>query len=88
MLGTVLPLERATSITTWKRHVAAIGARLDREAHERVATAPALNEFGLPKRNPLQAIGIDGGYVKASDAPTLPPGGMVRERPSLLRLPR
>jgi hypothetical protein len=53
MLGTVLPLERATSITTWKRHVAAIGERLDREAHERVATVPALNEFGFPKRNPL-----------------------------------
>jgi hypothetical protein len=39
MLGTVLPLERATSITTWKRHVASIGVRLDREAHERVASA-------------------------------------------------
>jgi hypothetical protein len=60
MLGTVLPLERATSITTWKRHVAGIGARLDREAHEHVATVPALNEFGLPKRNPVQAVGIDG----------------------------
>jgi hypothetical protein len=70
MLGTVLPLERATSIITWKRHVAGIGVRLDHEAHERVATAPALNEFGLPKRNPLQAIGIDGGYVKASNAPS------------------
>ena len=69
MLGTVLPLERATSITTWKRHVASIGVRLDREAHERVATAPTLNEFGLPKRNPLQAVG-DGGYVKASNAPS------------------
>jgi len=68
MLGSVLPLERATSITTWKRHVANIGVRLDREAHERVATAPALNEFGLPKRNPIQAVGFDGGYVKASDA--------------------
>jgi hypothetical protein len=68
MLGAVLPLERATSITTWKRHVGAIGARLDREAHEHLAAAPALNEFGLPKRNPLQAVGIDGGYVKASDA--------------------
>jgi len=70
LLGTVLPLEHATSITTWKRHVGAIGARLDQEAHERIATAPALNEFGLPKRNPLQAVGIDGGYVKASDAPS------------------
>jgi hypothetical protein len=70
MLGTVLPLERATSITTWKRHVASIGARLDREAHERIVAAPVLNEFGLPKRNPLQAIGIDGGYVKAADAPS------------------
>jgi hypothetical protein len=70
MLGTVLPLERATSITTWKRHVASIGVHLDREAHERLASTPALNEFGLPKRNPLQAIGIDGGYVKASKAPS------------------
>jgi hypothetical protein len=70
MLGTVLPLERATSITTWKRHVGGIGIRLDREAHERVASAQALNEFGLPKRNPLQAVGIDGGYVKASNAPS------------------
>jgi hypothetical protein len=70
MLGTVLPLERATTITTWKRHVASIGVRLDREAHERVETALALNEFRLPKRNPLQAIGIDGGYVKAADAPS------------------
>ena len=40
------------------------------EAHERVAPAPTLNEFGLPKRNPVQAVGIDGGYVKASDAPS------------------
>src|SRR5271155_3148118 len=70
MLGTVLPLERATSVTTWKRHVATLGARLDREAHERIVAAPVLNEFGLPKRNPLQAIGIDGGYVKAADAPS------------------
>jgi hypothetical protein len=70
MLGTVLPLEHVTSITTWKRHVASIGVRLDREAHERVATAAALNEFGLPKRNPVQAVGIDGGYVKASNAPS------------------
>jgi hypothetical protein len=70
MLGTVLPLERATSITTWKRHVASIGGRLDREAHERVASAPALNEFGLPKRNLVQAVGIDGAYVKASDEPS------------------
>src|ERR1700733_12270487 len=72
MLGTVLPLERATSITTWKRHVASIGVRLDREAHERVATAPTLNEFGLPKRNPVQAVGIDveltrfGGHLMVS----------------------
>jgi hypothetical protein len=70
MLGTVLPLERATSITTWKRHVASLGVRLDREAHERIVAAPALNEFGLPTRNPLRAIGIDGGYVKAADAPS------------------
>jgi hypothetical protein len=70
MLSTVLPLEHATSITTWKRHVATLGARLDREAHERIVAAPVLNEFCLPKRNPLRAIGIDGGYVKAADAPS------------------
>ena len=70
MLGTVLPLERSTSITTWKRHVGSIGVRLDREAHEHVASAQALNEFRLPKRNPLRAVGIDGGYVKASNAPS------------------
>jgi hypothetical protein len=70
MLGAVLPLEHATSITTWKRHVGTIGARLDREAHEHIASSSSLNEFGLPKRNPLQAVGIDGGYVKASDAPS------------------
>ena len=44
-----------------------MGARLDREAPDHLAAVPALNEFGLPKRNPLQAVGIDGGYVKASD---------------------
>src|ERR1017187_2339523 len=70
ILATVLPLERATSITRWRRHVGTMGARLDREAHERIAAVPALNDFGLPKRNPLQAVGIDGGYVKASDAPS------------------
>ena len=42
MLSTVLPLEHATSITTWKRHVATLGARLDREAHERIVAAPVL----------------------------------------------
>jgi hypothetical protein len=70
ILATVLALERATSITTWKQHVGTMGARLDREAHERIAAVPALNDFGLPKCNPLQAVGIDGGYVKASDAPS------------------
>jgi hypothetical protein len=66
----VLPLQHATSITTWKRHVARVGGRLDEEAHHRLTRPPALNEFGLPKRNPLRAVGIDGGYVKASDAPS------------------
>jgi hypothetical protein len=70
ILGTVLPLEQATSITTWKRHVARVGNRLDEEAHHRLSSRPALNEFGLPMRNPLRAVGIDGGYVKASDAPS------------------
>jgi hypothetical protein len=63
-------LQQATSITTWKRHVARVGGRLDEEAHHRLTSPQALNEFGLPKRNPLRAVGIDGGYVKASDAPS------------------
>jgi hypothetical protein len=70
ILGAVLPLQQATSITTWKRHVAGVGGLLDEEAHHRLKSQPALNEFGLPKRNPLRAVGIDGGYVKASDAPS------------------
>jgi hypothetical protein len=70
ILGTVLPLKHATSITTWKRHVARVGGRLDEEAHQRLASQPVLNEFGLPTRNPLRAVGIDGGYVKASNAPS------------------
>jgi hypothetical protein len=48
ILSTVLPLKRATSITTWKRHVARVGGRLDEEAHQRLASQPILNEFGLP----------------------------------------
>jgi len=43
LLGSVLPLESVTSVTTWKRHVGEIGTRLDREAHERIQAAPALN---------------------------------------------
>jgi hypothetical protein len=70
ILGSVLPLQQATSITTWKRHVARVGGRLDEEAHQRPASHPVLNEFGLPTRNPLRAVGIDGGHVKASDAPS------------------
>ena len=70
ILRSVLPLEQATSITTWKRHVARVGGRLDEQAHHRLTSQPALNEFGLPTRNPLRAVGIDGGYVKASDAPS------------------
>ncbi|MGO8855192.1 MAG: ISKra4 family transposase [Steroidobacteraceae bacterium] len=70
ILSAVLPLENATSITTWKRHVTRVGGRLDEEAHHRLTSQPALNEFGLPTRNPLRAVGIDGGYVKASDAPS------------------
>jgi hypothetical protein len=70
ILGSVLPLEHATSITTWKRHVARVGGRLDEEAHHRLSRQPALNEFDLPTCNPLRAVGIDGGYVKASDAPS------------------
>jgi hypothetical protein len=68
ILGSVLPLERATSITTWKRHVAQVGERLDEEAHHRLSSQPTLNQFGLPTLNPLRAVGIDGGYVKASEA--------------------
>src|SRR6266851_9246 len=68
ILSSVLPLEQVTSVTTWKRHVARVGRRLDEEVHDRLTREPALNEFGLPTRNPLRAVGIDGGYVKASDA--------------------
>ena len=53
ILGSVLPLQRATSITTWKRHVAKVGGRLDEEAHHRFSSKPVLNQFGLPTRNPL-----------------------------------
>lgn len=70
MLGSVLPIEQSTSITTWKRHVSRVGHRLDREARGRHRIRPALNELGLPTRNPLRAVGIDGGYVKAADAPS------------------
>jgi trimethylamine:corrinoid methyltransferase-like protein len=65
-----ISLEEAKSITTWKRHVARVGGRLDEEAHHRLSSKLALNKFGLPTRNPLRAVGIDGGYVKASDAPS------------------
>ena len=70
ILNTVLPLDNATSITSWRRRIGRIGERLDREAHEALPVEPQLNEFGLPKRHPLQAIGIDGAYVKATDAPS------------------
>ncbi len=39
-------------------------------AHDALPIEPQLNEFGLPKRHPLQAVGIDGAYVKATDAPS------------------
>ena len=68
ILNTVLPLDHATSITSWKRHITRIGDRPDREAHDIPPIVPQVNEFGLPKRHPLQAIGIDGAYVKATDA--------------------
>ncbi len=70
MLRAVLPLENATSITTWKRHVISVGERLDLDAHRRFPIRSTLNAFGLPTRNPLQAIGIDGGFVKAANAPS------------------
>jgi hypothetical protein len=47
ILGSVLPLQHATSITTWKRDVARVGTRLDEEAHHRLMSAPVLNESGL-----------------------------------------
>jgi hypothetical protein len=68
ILSSVLPLEHVTSITTWKRHVTRVGERLDCGAHGRHPRRPALNAFGLPTRNPLRAVGIDGGYVKSADA--------------------
>jgi hypothetical protein len=64
ILESVLPLEHATSITTWKRHVARVGERLNEESHHRLSRQRVLNEFDLPTRNPLRAVGIDGGYVK------------------------
>jgi hypothetical protein len=70
ILNTVLPLENATSVTSWHRRIGRIGERLDREAHDELAVEPQFNEFGLPKRHPLQAVGIDGAYVKATDAPS------------------
>jgi hypothetical protein len=70
ILKMVLPLDNATSITSWKRRVCRLGDRLDREAHDAVPIEPQVNEFGLPKRHPLQAIGIDGAYVKAREAPS------------------
>jgi hypothetical protein len=59
-----------TSLTTWKRHAAKVGERLDRQAHEHLPTSRAVNASGLPRRHPLKAVGIDGAYVKAADAPS------------------
>ncbi|MDP9084352.1 MAG: hypothetical protein M3N50_11380 [Pseudomonadota bacterium] len=42
--GSVLPLQHATSITTWKRHVARVGGRIDEEAHQRPASHPVPNQ--------------------------------------------
>jgi hypothetical protein len=58
ILGSVLPLQHATSITTWKRQVARVGARLDEEAHHPHSSQPSLNELHLLKRNPLRAVRI------------------------------
>jgi len=41
ILGSVLPLQHATSITTWKRHVARIGGRLDEEAAQPSSRNPS-----------------------------------------------
>jgi hypothetical protein len=41
ILGSVLPLQHATSITTWKRAVARVGERLDAKAHHRLTSPPA-----------------------------------------------
>ncbi|MDQ2944585.1 MAG: hypothetical protein M3Y27_01340 [Acidobacteriota bacterium] len=76
ILNTVLPCETATSITSWKRRITRLGDRLDGEAHDKLPVEPQVNEFGLPKRHPLQAVGIDGAYVKATDAPSRQ--GLVR----------
>ena len=70
IFNTVLPLDQATSITSWKRRIGQLGERLDSEAHEALPIETQVNEFGLPKRPVLQAVGIDGAYVKASDAPS------------------
>lgn len=70
ILNTVLPIDQATSLTSWRRHIHRTGDRLEREAHEALPIEAQVNEFGLPKRHPLQAVGIDGAYVKATDAPS------------------
>jgi len=41
ILSSVLPLEHATSITSWKRHVRAIGGRLDARHSSACEVAPA-----------------------------------------------
>jgi hypothetical protein len=47
-----------------------LAGALTRGTHQPAKLHQPLNEFGLPLRNPLRAVGIDGGYVKASDAPS------------------
>jgi hypothetical protein len=45
ILSSVLPLEQATSITTWKRHVARVGGRLDEETRPGTPDSPPA--FGI-----------------------------------------
>ena len=66
----MLPLEKATSTTSWERRITRLGNRLDGEAHDELPVESQVNEFGLPQRHSLQAVGIDGAYVKATDAPS------------------
>ena len=73
--GGVLPSQDSRSSQGSGGRGNADAARLSdrQQAHvrrHRLPSQPALNEFGLPKRNPLRAVGMDGGYVKASDAPS------------------
>ena len=55
ILNTMLQLNPATSITSWKRRITRLGNRLDGEAHAELPIERQVNEFGLPQRHPLRS---------------------------------